>query len=804
MQERIREIAFRYLAGIIAFLPVILCLRIVEALYLQHAIALQGRIWEIESVGFLYDLKAFLVLTLLMFLPFLLISLRNRRAGMLSLIIALVLFGLIQYALVLYFAVNLSPLDEVLFNYSPDEITMIIRGSDKLDYSTFLPVILLILLVVILQWLAARIRLNRKSGIVVLSFIIASMVLAIFPLFPRENQGPDDTFRFQLNKTAYFVQKSVAALFRNQSTGIPEELARDIDTYQKIHSGFSFTSKKYPLVHRAETPDNLGPLINFNAQPPNLVFVIAESLSSAVTGNESRFGSFTPFLDSLKDQSLYWDNFLSASERTFHVFAALFGSLPYANGEFQKDLSQIPFHYSLIRYLHKNGYFTTVYYGSDLRFTNYDQYLKSQETDLLMQNFGPAWEEKRKQGPDFFWGYHDEFTFARSLEVIDSLNRSPRLDIYLTLSTHFPFKVPDQGKYLRLYEDITHSPGFPAEKKERTDLQKNLFASVLYLDDVLRRFIKAYASREDFKNTIFLITGDHFFMELDYTRISEIERYHVPMLIYSPMLKEPRRFESVSSHLDVAPSLIAMLQSRYPMTPLPYVQWLGDGIDTATGFRNIHILGFVTCYQKKSEYLTGDLLLAKDRLFSIRPGLLTEPVNNPDLLEKLRNELRITNNVYDYAAATDHILIPELFMPVLFDTTRIFILDSTAYPFGEVPPEFINFFHPVKLPSDYRRLECALSFRYATGQTADTTILPRLILTIEDSLATSLIYHLFAFPGKGVPVRPGIWNSFTVSSSFDLSSVDDLKGSYVKLYFFNNQSCHIRLDSVNICLNGIN
>ena len=42
---------------------------------------------------------------------------------------------------------------------------------------------------------------------------------------------------------------------------------------------------------------------------------------------------------------------------------------------------------------------------------------------------------------------------------------------------------------------------------------------------------------KEYENTIFIITGDHSMPELGLWQISEIERYHVPLIIFSPLLK---------------------------------------------------------------------------------------------------------------------------------------------------------------------------------------------------------------------------------------------------------------------------
>ncbi|RYZ58141.1 MAG: hypothetical protein EOO14_10075, partial [Chitinophagaceae bacterium] len=75
-----------------------------------------------------------------------------------------------------------------------------------------------------------------------------------------------------------------------------------------------------------------------------------------------------------------------------------------------------------------------------------------------------------------------------------------------------------------------------------------------YSDESIRSFLLAYRQRPDFDNTIFIITGDHRLIPVPEDNM--LSRFHVPLLIYSPLLKRQASFPALSSHLDIAPSLV--------------------------------------------------------------------------------------------------------------------------------------------------------------------------------------------------------------------------------------------------------
>ena len=416
----------------------------------------------------------------------------------------------------------------------------------------------------------------------------------------------------------------------------------------------------YPLLRVDHTPDALGPCFNFGKEKPNFVFIIFESLSTSFCGEDPYYGSFMPFLDSLIGKSLYWNNFLSTAERTFNVLPAVFGSLPFSNAEFYLN-SNPPLHFSLIRYLKENGYFTTFYYGGNPSFSGYDNFMKHESIDLIMSHFGKNLSSYIIMEKSWEWGHPDGDLYKRSFEVIDSLKRSPRLDIYLTLSSHAPFKPPDEEYYHQEFSNRVRQLKLRPDIKKMVEVQRDIFSTIIYTDRALKEFFDAYRKRADFKNTVFIITGDHAMPELNTTYLSVIEKYHVPLIIYSEMLKKPRRFQSVSSHLDIAPSILAMLKSRGFITTRPVCHWLGQGIDVSEDFRNTHTVSLIFNNGQQEEFINGMNMLSSDRLFRIVNGMKLQKVNNVPVAERLKKELKTYLSVTNDVASKKTVVPDELY-----------------------------------------------------------------------------------------------------------------------------------------------
>jgi phosphoglycerol transferase MdoB-like AlkP superfamily enzyme len=100
--------------------------------------------------------------------------------------------------------------------------------------------------------------------------------------------------------------------------------------------------------------------------------------------------------------------------------------------------------------------------------------------------------------------------------------------------------------------------------------------SVLNLNDALQKFFENYKKRPDFNNTIFVVTGDHSMPEIPFE--TKIDRYHVPLIIYSPLLKQAKRFKKRVTHFDLAPSILAYYRTNYKLHTPSSVAWIGKGL----------------------------------------------------------------------------------------------------------------------------------------------------------------------------------------------------------------------------------
>ena len=503
-----------------------------------------------------------------------------------------------------YFSVAGVPLGRDLFAYSWQELRTTVAGAQVAwpwPMLVALALGLLVLWVSLMRMQPAWLVQARGQAVAgMLGLCVAGS--GLLPLQLADAQA--DRSALASNRLGFFV----GDVLSGRTTALPA------------------ASGEYPFEHAETTTDTLGPLLDLDPKaPPNLVLFVVEGLGRSFSGPGARLGSFTPFLDELAGRSLYWENFLATQGRTFAVLPSVLGSLPF--GPYGQ---QAIAHDNLLSLLQAQGYSLRYFTGTDLAFDQQGAFLAGSGVQAF-------WSEKDYVAPAqkvSEWGYPDgdlmEAVVARPMP------RAPSVTVVQTLSMHTPFTFPEIAAYRQKVEARLQLLGVPAAERDPYLRQKDIYASSLYTDEALRRFFARIQGKSEWQNTVFVITGDHRLPEI--AMASRIERYHVPLIVHSPLLRAPQRIKALSSHFDIAPSLLAMLSHRYGM-PMPQrVHWMGTGLDVHPQWRNLHSLPLKQTKTELSDYVSGEYYLAQDRLMSLQDGLVTASEANPAVAQAMRAE----------------------------------------------------------------------------------------------------------------------------------------------------------------------
>jgi tetratricopeptide (TPR) repeat protein len=503
-----------------------------------------------------------------------------------------IVFVLLSFILIIeamltgYYCTTLVPLGSDLlgYSYSDMKITIANSGGFMLSVYLFIGILILISLFLGLYRVTSKVyhRISRMYPftIILFSLFVASLFTDGKPI----NQ----------NKTQYLV----------------------VNLYNSSTEDNSYTStEEYPLVKKPNIENVLGEYFTLNEQKPNIVFIMVEGLGRDFVGEGAEYGGFTPYLDSLTTKSLYWENFLSNTGRTFGVLPSLLGSLPFGKSGFM-ELEEFPNKLTLFSVLKNNGYHTSFYQGTNSSFDKVDRFLNSESIDFVLDKsgFGVNYQQQAEDAAGSSWGYPDKELFKKSISLPREENQ-PRLEVYMTISTHEPFIPPSQEYYEREVETILSKGNFDSRAKKVIEKNDNVFATLLYTDEAIKWFMQAYKSQPNYENTIFIITGDHRLIPIP--QRNNISRFHVPLIMYSPMLKATRKMSSVSSHFDVTPSILALLENQYELKMPKKVAWMGGALDMQTAFRSTKNIPLMRNKNELKEYISKEKLYTDGDIMEI-------------------------------------------------------------------------------------------------------------------------------------------------------------------------------------------
>lgn len=543
------------------------------------------------------------------------------RGSLIFLLSAALVFQMIS---TVYFVLTAEPISMMLLDFSFGEMTTIV--DDYLvfkPYYLFLPVPAFVFWVAL--WFVQHLRcLSRWTG--VWGLLVA---LVVVPTPAKLSITESDVAS---NKTLYFL-KSIKTHF------LPEKLTDIDEATSKYRASIqrNWGNKNYPFLHKKNEGSSLAPFFELTETPPNVVFIIVESLSSPYSGKYAENASFTPFLDSLAEHSLYFPNFLATAQRTFAVLPSVLGSLPHGNRGFTALKNNYPNFYSLPEYLVSNGYEGTFFYGGHAAFDDMNAFVKqigfsriSDRTEFT--NFNTFYHESIEPAP---FGIGDRALFRNSWGEIEKRVKGPWFDVYLTLSMHYPFLFEDQQYYRDKAEKIIQSVEYSDESTyfKMKKYAKEL-SSFLYTDDVLKQFFSKYATKKEFDNTIFIILGDHMMSEIP--QKDEIEKYRAPCMIYSPLLKRRKEVHAVNTQLDITPSLVALFESTYNWKSPSNVHWLGQDFDTLGTFRNERTVAFMMNNRTMKDFMHNGYFVDGKKVHKMsETGLFVEKevIDAPVLVE---------------------------------------------------------------------------------------------------------------------------------------------------------------------------
>jgi len=277
---------------------------------------------------------------------------------------------------------------------------------------------------------------------------------------------------------------------------------------------------------------------------PNIVLVTIESLSAKYLGSNGDDRNLTPNLDQLRKQSLYFNNFYATGTRTDRGLEAITLAIPPTPGRsIVKRIGRESGFASLGQQLSAVGYDSVFVYGGRGYFDNMNAFFSGNGYRVVDQSSVNEADIHFKNA----WGMADEDLYRETLKLADAdyARQKPFLLQLMTTSNHRPYTYPD----------------------DRIDIQsgKGRDGAVKYTDYAIGQFLAQARKKPWFDNTIFVFVADHTAGSAGKEDLP-IANYQIPLFIYAPALIGARENPHLASQIDLAPTLLGLLNLDYQST----------------------------------------------------------------------------------------------------------------------------------------------------------------------------------------------------------------------------------------------
>lgn len=337
-----------------------------------------------------------------------------------------------------------------------------------------------------------------------------------------------DANRFVKNPLqANVVLNSVFSFFRTMNT----------NNFAEVH----FVDEKF-------IDENIQPYkiyVREDVEPkPNIVIFILESFGKEYSGAFNKntkiknFVSYTPFVDSLANESLIATRAYANGRQSIHGMSSILAGIPTLQDAFTSSPYSNQKIQSIVSVSNEMGYDTSFFHGApngSMGFLGFGNILG-------FKNYYGKTEYNNDADFDNIWGIWDEPFFQYFANTLDN-KKTPFMATLFSVSSHHPFKVPEkyQGKFKKGPLPI-HEP-------------------IGYTDFALKQFFKTAKKMPWYKNTIFVFVADHI-NEIAYPEYEKaINRFAIPILFYSPNPKYQLKGEITepAQQLDIYPTLADLM-----------------------------------------------------------------------------------------------------------------------------------------------------------------------------------------------------------------------------------------------------
>lgn len=399
-------------------------------------------------------------------------------------------------------------------------------------------------LIVMMVWGYKKIRLRRPSVgnkfIYYPTTIIIMLLLVWFAIAGMRGGFRHSTRPITISNAGEFVEDPAEI---NIVINTPFSIIRTIKTKPlKKATYFDNEQQLDSLYNPVKTPDS-----NNILNKKNVVILVLESFSREYLGGFNKnldggtYKGYTPFLDSLKEVSLSFNNAYANGRKSIEGLPSVLASIPGINEPFVLGFYSANEINSLGGLLGNEGYHTSFFHGAPNGSMGFSSFIKM----AGIKNYYGKTEYNNDKDFDGMWGIWDEPFLQYWAKQLDTF-KEPFFSNVFTLSSHHPFKLPEE------YEGKFPKGTLPVHQ------------NIGYTDMALKKFFQTVSKSSWYKNTIFVITADHSTVAWHEEYKTALGAYAVPIIIFDPSGELKGQVDYPVQQIDIFPTIMNHLHYNKP------------------------------------------------------------------------------------------------------------------------------------------------------------------------------------------------------------------------------------------------
>ena len=357
----------------------------------------------------------------------------------------------------------------------------------------------------------------------------------------------------------YIIRPNDASLILNTPFSMIRTIGKNSYYHPRFYQSREELDRIYSPLHHPLASDSI-------PKKKNVVVIFLESFGREYFGSLNKeilpnYHGYTEFLDSLMQHAVSFQYTYANGRSSVDAMPSSLSGLPMFVESFVAASHATNHLEGIASCLSEMGYHTAFFHGAPATSLGFQGFTKSTgfQECFSEEDFEADNRTNGKADSDNWWGIWDE-PFLQYFRMKMNDMKEPFMTALFTLTSHHPFHIPEQ------YKDVYPEEEMPIHK------------CIRYTDHSLRKFFHEASKEPWFKNTIFVMTGDHTNMSNHPQYKSGINLFSTSIIIYDPSGDiEPGIREGIAQQTDIMPTIL-----NYIGYPKPYVAFGCDLLNTPT------------------------------------------------------------------------------------------------------------------------------------------------------------------------------------------------------------------------------